>query len=314
MSTHGAAAAAQRPGRGTWIGRFRAWLGGSYAPYIFLLSWFLAFAAFMAYPIGYALWLSFYSWRGVGPPEPVGLENYVYVLTDVSTFWLSIGNSAYLWAAIVPAQTFGGLILAVVVNGARLRGRGLFRTTFFLPGVISLVVIGVVARIMFERSNGVVNAFLEAVGISPIGWLEDTDWSKPTFALISLWRYTGYTMVLMLAGLQNISIELYEAARVDGAGTVRSFVHITVPLMRRIILFCLIIGTIGCFQMFAEPYLITQGGPQNSSLTAGLYLFNQMGNARLGRASATTFLLLAVMLAVSLLMLRVGRDTSEAKS
>lgn len=280
--------------------RLPEWL----APYLFIAPFFLLFAAFGLYPLVYALRLSFTNWRGVGQPDWIGLANYRFLLTN-ARFWASLGNSGVLWLLIVPAQVVIGVAVAAVLSAPRLRLRGFFRTAFIVPFVTPLVAIAQIWVLIFDRDFGVMNRILGAFGIGPVGWLVTTTWAKPTLALLVLWKTSGFAIILMLAALQAIPVDVYEAAALDGAGPFAQFWRITVPLLRRAIAFYLVIATLGVFQMFAEPYVVTRGGPYNSTQTAGLYLYTNITNSDLGMGAANSFLLVLLVFAFSLAAVRL---------
>ena len=286
--------------------RLRRWLGGSYAPYAFVAPFFLLFAVFGLYPLLYALRLSFTYWHGAGAPRFIGFSNYTYLLTD-QLFWQSLGNSGFMWVLIVPAQTIFAVLAAVVLSAPALRFRWFFRTAFLTPFVVPLVAVAQVWLIFFDQASGPVNTILQAVGLPAVGWLTDPTWAKPTMALLVFWKNSGFAILVMLAALQGIPQELYEAAALDGAGSVAQFWRITVPLLRRAISFFVIISTLGVIQMFAEPYVLTKGGPYNTTNTAGYNLFSYINNADYGTGAANSFLLMILVVFVSLVMLRMLR-------
>jgi ABC-type sugar transport system permease subunit len=273
--------------------RLRRWLGGTYAPYAFVAPFFLLFAAFGLYPLLYALRLSFTYWHGAGTPRFIGFSNYTYLLSD-QLFWQSLGNSAFLWALIVPAQTIFAVLAAAVLSARALRFRWFFRTAFLTPFVVPLVAVAQVWLIFFDQTNGPVNTILQAVGLPAVGWLTDPTWAKPTMALLVFWKNSGFAILVMLAALQGIPQEL-------------QFWRVTVPLLRRAISFFLIIATLGVIQMFAEPYVLTKGGPYNTTNTAGYNLFSYINNADYGTGAANSFLLMLLVVIVSLVMLRMLR-------
>jgi ABC-type sugar transport system permease subunit len=163
--------------------------------------------------------------------------------------------------------------------------------------------------LLFDKDYGVVNFLLEQVGLPHVGWLVTTEWSKVTIALLVLWKSSGFALIIMLAAIQGIPSEVYEASALDGAGPVRTFWSITVPLMRPGISFFVVISTLGITQMFLEPYMLTGGGPYNSSTTAGLFLFGNITASDLGTGSANTFLLVIMMFGLSLAAVRVFRES-----
>ena len=286
--------------------RLRKWLGGSYSPYVFVAPFFILFAGFSLYPLLYALRLSFTYWHGAGAPRFIGLSNYTFLLTD-SLFWQSLANSAILWLLIVPVQTVFAVLAAVALSGQALRFRWFFRTAFLTPFVVPLVAVAQIWLIFFDQSSGPVDTVLQAVHLPAVGWLTDATWAKPTIALLVLWKSSGFAILIMLAALQAISQEIYEAAAIDGATARVQFWRITLPLLRRTISFYVIVSTLAVIQMFAEPYVLTQGGPYNSTTTAGYRLLSYINNADFGTGAANSFLLMIVVIAIAMFMLRVLR-------
>ena len=276
------------------------------APYVFVLPFIAIFLAFSVYPLIYTFRLSFTNWRGSGAAEWVGLGNYTYLLTSPQ-FWSSIGNSAVLWLLIVPIQLVIGVVIAVLLNSATLKFRGMYRIAYIVPFVTPLVAIAQIWIVLFDQGYGAVNAVLGLFGIPEVGWLTTTMWAKPTLALLFLWKTTGFIVIILLSGLQSIDGSIYEAAAIDGASRPRQLWSITVPLLRRTIMFCVVLQTLAVFQMFAEPYVMTQGGPYNSTTTAGYYLYNHITRADLGTGAANSFLLVILVLALSLGFVRLLR-------
>ncbi len=254
----------------------------------------------------FALQLSFTNWRGSGVAEWVGLSNYTFLLTNPD-FWNALVNSAVLWLLIVPAQLAIALFAAIGLNNAVIRMRGFYRTVYVVPFVTPLVAMAQVWIILFDRDFGAVNAILGMVGLPDIAWLTSTFWSKPTLALLFIWKTTGFAIVILLSGLQAIPSEVYEAAELDGATPRRRVWSITLPLILRTVVFLMVMQTIAVFQMFAEPFVMTRGGPHGSSTTAGLYLYNFIGVSDFGTGAAGTFLLVVIVMAMSMLFLRLLR-------
>jgi ABC-type sugar transport system permease subunit len=276
------------------------------APYVFVLPFVAVFLAFSVYPLFYTARLSFTSWRGTGAAEWVGWENYGYLLTSPA-FWSSLGNSAVLWLLIVPAQLVLGVLAAVLLDSAALRLRGLYRVGFIVPFVTPLVAVAQIWVVLFDQDYGAVNSLLGLAGLPDIGWLTTSAWAKPTLALLFLWKTTGFIVIILLSGLQSINGSIYEAAAIDGASKARRLWSITVPLLRRTIMFAVVLQTLAVFQMFAEPFVVTQGGPYNSTTTAGYYLYNHITRADLGTGAANSFLLVILVMALSLLFVRMLR-------
>lgn len=287
-------------------GPYRFPLRRRLAPYIFVLPFIAIFAAFSIYPMIFTLRLSFTNWRGTGVAEWVGWDNYLYLLGNPA-FWSSLGNSAILWLLVIPAQLVIALIAAVLLDNAKLRMRGFYRTAFIVPFVTPLVAIAQIWVVVFDTNYGAVNGVLNIVGLPDIGWLTTSEWAKPTLALLFMWKTTGFIIIILLSGLQSIDSTVYEAASLDGASRVRQLWSITVPLIRRTIMFAVVLQTLAVFQMFAEPYVVTQGGPYNSTTTAGYFLYNHITRGDLGTGAANSFLLVIIVMALSLVFVRLLR-------
>ncbi len=278
------------------------------APYTFISPFYLIFLAFGLLPIAFSLIVSLYDWNGITPGGFVGLDNYRVLLQDPE-FYTALFNTVYVWLGSVPPMVLLALVFASILNSSLVRFRGLFRTVYFLPVVTSLVITGLIFSQLFSTSFGLVNSALAVFGLPPINWLSDPAWMKLTLILALLWRWTGNDMVIMLAGLQNIPGELYEAARVDGAGPLQSFFRITVPLMRPVILFDLIISTIGTFNLFAEPYVLfgPDGGMDEAGLVTGTLLYqNSFVYFKFGYGAAIAWVVALIIFALSMLQLKLG--------
>jgi len=281
------------------------------AAYVFVAPFFILYAIFGLYPMLYSFVLSFNDWSGVGPWKFVGLLNYQqYVISD-EVFRIAILNTVYYWIGQVPIMTFLALLLAVIMNQPRLKFKGLFRTVYILPYITSVVSIAIVFANLLDDQIGWINFLLAKVGIPPVPWLRSVTWSKASVTLLVIWKWVGYNMIIQLAGLQSINQEIYEVATIDGAGPARRFFSITVPLMRPVILFAAIMSTIGTFNMFAEPMILTQGGPSYSSDTLSTILYRTAFRyGRFGAASALSFIIAALVLVASLLQIRFSTRES----
>jgi len=259
----------------------------------------------------YALELSFTDWHGGGQLHWIGFSNYTYLLTNPQ-FWSSLENSGVMWLLIVPIQTVLAIAAASALTRARLRFKKSLRTVVILPYVTPLAAMAQAFLLIFDKNFGVTNAILHLFGLHSVGWLTTTTWAKPTIAIFILWKTSGFALIIMLAAVQSIPEELYEAGALDGAGAFRMFFSITVPMVRRHIGFFVVISTLGISQMFLEPYVITQGGPYNSTTTSGLYLFQHIGNSDLGTGAANSFLLVILVFLLSLIAVRVLRSKEDA--
>jgi len=282
--------------------------------YLFISPFYILFAVFFLYPLLMSIYLSLTEWSGLGPIKFVGLANFQRLLDD-RVFWQSMQNGVILFFMYVPLQTFLALVLAVVLNSRRVRGFQLFRTLIFMPYITNKVAAGFAFRLLLTKNNGLVNLFLGLFGIAAVPWLEDIWWARVSLCLLIIWAWLGYNMVIMLAGLQTIPSELNEAALIDGASPVQAFLHITIPLMRPVILFCVVLSTMGSFDLFAETRSLAGGtgaGPMNATLTPIVDIFNMaFGNLRLGSASAMSYVYFAVIFILTLLQVRYfGREES----
>jgi ABC-type sugar transport system permease subunit len=280
--------------------------------YLFVAPFFVLFAVFFLYPIGYSFWLSFNDWSLVGPTHYIGLKNYRDLLHD-QIFWQSMTNAGLLFLIYVPAMTFLALVLASLLNSKYVRLQGLFRTVIFLPYVMSgTVAAAYTFQLLFDSNAGYANHLLRFIGVSPVPWLDDIWWARVSVGLLVLWGWLGYNMLIMLAGLQAIPPELSEAARVDGAGPVRIFFKITVPLLRPVIVFAVTLSIIGTFSLFTEPFILTGGGPANATTTPVLQIWaNTFDYLRVGYSAAMSYIFLAiiVVIAVTQYVLVSRRDT-----
>jgi len=236
-----------------------------------------------------------------------GLDNYIDLL-QTPMFWKSLGNTAYLVVIGVPLSIALSLGAALLLNAPAARFKALFRTALFAPVVTTLVAVAVIWRYLFHTRYGLVNWGLGQVGINPVDWLGDPRWAMPTIILFAVWKNFGYNMVIFLAGLQAIPRDLYEAARIDGASRWQQFLHITLPMLGPVLLVVGVITVSGYFQLFAEPYVMTRGDPLQSTVSVLYFMFEEGFKWwNLGRASAVAFLLFLIILAVTTVMLRVGK-------
>lgn len=229
----------------------------------------------------------------------VGLGNYVGLLQN-PLFWKSLGNTLYFVVVGVPLSVAMSLGAALLLHSKAGRLKPFFRTAYFAPVVTTVVAVAVIWRYLFHTKYGLVNWGLSALGIDAIDWLGDPRWAMPTIILFAVWKNFGYNMIIFLAGLQSIPEDLYEAARIDGANTWKQFRHVTLPMLGPVLLLVSILTMAGYFQLFAEPYVMTQGGPLESTKSV-LYLMYEEGFKwwNLGNASAVAFLLFLLMVATT---------------
>jgi len=237
----------------------------------------------------------------------VGLDNFRRLLGDPRVH-RAFANT--LWFVVVagPLSIGVSLAAALLLNATALRGRAVFRTIFFLPVVTTLVAVAVVWRYLYHPRHGLLNQLLAALGVSPIDWLGDPDWALPALVLLAVWKNFGFNMLVFVAGLQAIPDRLYEAARLDGAGWWARFRHVTVPMLAPTFLFVGVITTIGYLQLFAEPYVMTQGGPADATLSVVLLMYEEGFRWwNLGYGSALAFVLLVVIVLLSVAQLALQR-------
>ena len=278
------------------------------APYFFISPFFILFIIFGLFPIIYSGYISLHQWTGLKPPIFIGLKNYVDILKD-SDFQIALRNTAILFLVSVPLTVGGGLLLAVVLNSKIVRYRSAFRTIFYLPLVVSLVVASQVFNLILGNPFGLLNEALARIGLQRANFLNEPRLTLVVLTMMIVWKYIGNDLVIMLAGLQSIPPELGEAAMVDGANTRQILWHITLPLMIPIILFDVVLSTIGTFNMFAEPYTLfgVTGGVNQSGLVAGLLLFRTSFQFfKFGYGSAMAYIVGGIIFILSLIQLRVG--------
>ncbi|TLY86156.1 MAG: sugar ABC transporter permease [Gammaproteobacteria bacterium] len=238
----------------------------------------------------------------------VGLDNYRQLL-HAPQFWRAVANTGYFVAVGVPLSLAASLASALLVNSRLAYCSAFFRTALFAPVVTTLVAVAVVWRYLLHTRYGLINYALAHVGIHPIDWLGDPHWALPAIILLAVWKNFGYNMVIFMAALHSIPVDLYEAARLDGASRWQEFGRITLPMLRPTLLLVSILTVAGYFQLFAEPYVMTQGGPLQSTVSV-LYFMYEEGFKwwNLGSASAVAFLLFLMILAVTALQVRLTRD------
>ncbi|MDV9188057.1 sugar ABC transporter permease [Streptomyces sp. SR27] len=277
------------------------------APYAFVLPALLLFAAFKLYPIAWSFVLSLHKTVG-GVETFVGADNYTRLLHD-PLFRTALGNTAVILVVQVPVMLILATGLAVAFDSAALRARSVFRLGFFLPMVTGLVAYGIVFSVLLNEEYGLVNWLLGLVGVDSVPWLVDPLWAKISLGLALTWHYTGYNAMILLARLQSIPGELYDAASVDGAGPWKSFRHVTLPGLRPALLLTTVLSTIGTLQIFDEPYVLTRGGPDNATLTIGVYLYqNAFTYFDFGYASAIAYALAVLIGILGLIQFRVLGD------
>ncbi|WP_160724272.1 carbohydrate ABC transporter permease [Bacillus sp. USDA818B3_A] len=276
------------------------------SPYIFITPFFLLFSVFMLYPLIYSFVLSFSKWRA-GVTTFVGLENYKMLLTDPS-FWHSLGNTGLILGLQVPIMLILATFIATVINSEQIKGKWLIRLGFFLPCLIDLVTYALVFSLLFNEQYGMVNQGLNAIGLGDVKWTSDGTWAKVLIIIAVTWRWTGYNAIIILSGLQAVPKDLYESASIDGASKLTSFFKITLPMLKPVLLFVGIISTIGTLQLFAEPYVLTGGGPREQTQTVILYLYDKaFGSFDFGLASAGAYIVTAIIAILSYFQIKISK-------
>lgn len=280
--------------------------------WLFLAPALLVLGVFFLLPVLAGLGLSLtdydlYALADIHNLRFVGLHNY-WELLHRPLFWAALGHTLYFVVVGVPLSILVSLGTALLLNSSVAKFKPLFRTALFAPVVTTVVAVAVIWRYLFNTQYGVVDFVLVHLGMQPIDWLGDPHWAMPMIILFAVWKNFGYNMIILLAGLQAIPADLYEAARIDGASAWRQFRHITLPVLSPIMLMVGILTVSGYFQLFAEPYVITQGGPLQSTVSV-LYLMYNEGFKwwNMGTASAVAFLLFLIMFAATALMWRFGQ-------
>ncbi|MDX9974100.1 MAG: extracellular solute-binding protein [FCB group bacterium] len=280
-----------------------------YAGYLFAAPWFIGFLVFSGGPILFSLFMSFCNYDVFNPPKWVGLSNYIEMFTQmpISTniFYKSLWNTVYM-ALAVPLGMAVGLGIAMLLNH-EVKGMAIYRTFFYLPAIMPAVAASILWIWVFNPQAGILNSMLAWFGIHGPAWLQNETWSKPALIIMSLWG-AGASMIVWLAGLKGIPTHLYEAAELDGAGPFRQFWNVTLPMLSPYILFNLIMGLIGTFQIFTQAYIMTRGGPVDSTLFYAYALFNYAFQyMRMGYASAMAWVLFAIVLVLTVLQLQLSK-------
>lgn len=276
-------------------------------PYVLIFPIVIIFAVFMVYPILRSLYLSFFELVS-GSYEFVGFSNYTTLFKD-EVFWKSLGNTVIYLIVQVPVMIAGALLIAVAIEQKFLKGKAFFRTTIFLPSVTALVAYALVFKVLLNGDHGLINYVIELCGGKGINWFYE-EWPARFAVIISItWRWLGYNMIILLAGIQSIPNELMEAADIDGASFWDKLFHITIPMVKPIILFCTITSTIGTLQLFDEPLILTEGGPNNATITMGQYLYNNgFRYLKFGYASAIGYVMTVIIGLLSLFQLKATKE------
>jgi len=288
-----------------------------YAAWLFIAPALLVIFAFFLVPVGAGFALSLtdfdlYALADIRNLRFIGLSNY-FQLLHRPLFWAALGHTLYFVIVGVPMSMAVSLCAALLLNSKLARFKSFFRTALFAPVVTTVVAVAVIWRYLFQTRYGLVNYALTGIGANPIDWLGDPHWAMPTIILFAVWKNFGYNMIIFLAGLQAIPENLYESAQIDGASGLHRFLHITLPMLGPTLLMVGILTMTGYFQLFAEPYVMTQGGPLESTVSV-LYLMYEDAFKwwNLGTASAVAFLLFLLMFTTTAVFLRLVRREGYA--
>jgi multiple sugar transport system permease protein len=283
------------------------------AAWFFLAPALLLIFVFFFLPVTASLVLSVTDFDLYGIADPanarfVGLQNYSRLL-HTPDFWSALRNTFYFAFVGGPLTIAVALAAALLLSSKLVRFKGFFRTVYFTPFVTTLVAVAIVWRYLYHTRYGLFNYALSYVGIGPVDWLGDPHWAMPAIILMAVWKSFGYNMLIFIAGLQSIPEELYDAAEIDGAGAVRRFFSITLPMLMPTLVFVSVVTMIGYFQLFAEPYVMTQGGPLRSTTSVVLLMYEEGFRWwRMGYAAAIAFVLFVVILVATLLQFRLQRE------
>jgi multiple sugar transport system permease protein len=270
---------------------------------LFALPFFIGFICFTIYPVISSLYYSFCKYTIVSTPQWIGFKNYIKLFTEDELFKISLYNSLYYAAFTIPLTISVAIVSALLLN-VPIKGQPIFRTIFYLPSITPVVASSILWVWILNPQYGVLNAFLEKLGINGPGWLADPRWSKPALILMSLWGIGG-SIVIFLAALQDVPQELYESAELDGANWWNKLWAITIPSISPAILFTLIMGMIGTLQFFAPIYVMTNGGPVNSTTMYAFYLYRQaFVYLDMGYASSMAWILFVIVLLGTILMFK----------
>lgn len=292
--------------------RNRLLRGDFLAAMLFISPWIVGFAWFQLYPIGASFYYSFTRYNMMQPPRFVGMDNYSRLFTEDDLFRKSLTNTAVYTLFSVPLGLMVAFVFALLLN-REIPGRALFRAIFYFPAVIPSVATAILWIMLLNTQGGLINAALGSIGIGAVPWLTNPDWTMPSLILLSLWG-VGPSVVIFLAGLQGVSRELYEAARLDGAGPFRLIRDVTIPMMSPVILFNLVTGMIYALQVFAQPFILfgsstsgNPGGPLNSVLMYSVQLYTvAFQQFQMGYAAAMAWVLFVIIFSFSLITMRLS--------
>nr|AGA35559.1 permease [Caldanaerobius polysaccharolyticus] len=271
---------------------------------LFISPWIIGFLVFTLYPFISSFYYSFTRFGGIGTPVFIGLKNYVNLFHD-KLFYLSLYNTLYYTVIAVPLGVVLGIAVALLLN-QKIRGLSFFRTIIYMPYMVPTVASAILWMWILDPQFGLINSLLASIGIKGPGWLADPAWSKMSLIIMAQWGM-GQAVVIYLSGLRNVPTELYESADIDGANIFQKFFHVTLPMMSPVILYNVILGVINSLQYFTQAYIMTSGGPVNSTLFYSLYLFREsFMNYHMGYASAMAWILLVIIAACVYLLFKTS--------
>jgi len=242
-------------------------------PYLIVSPYIVHFILFVSFPVAFSIILTFHKWNIISPMEYTGMNNYIQLFND-KTFFKSIGNTLIFLVIHIPLQIIVALFLAEILN-QKIKLRGAFRGAFFLPVIVSGVVVTILWQQLYGYDTGLLNRLLTGIGLDKVGWLTDPNIAMSSIALMATWKNVGLYIILFLVGLQTVPTQYYEAADLEGASHMQKFFKITLPMINPTIFMVVILSTIGGFSLFIEPYIMTGGGPLNSTVSAVLYIYKQ---------------------------------------
>jgi multiple sugar transport system permease protein len=287
----------------------------SKAAYFFLAPAVSAIFIFFFIPVIAAFLISFtdfdiYTLGDLSTLRFTGLTNYLKLFGD-DLFWTALANTFYFVIAAGPLSIVISLGAAIILSSKVVRFKAIFRLSYFIPVITTLVAVAIVWRFIYHHNFGILNYFLSFLGINPVDWLGDPTWAMPSIILMAVWKNFGYNMIIFIAGLQNIPEELYEAAEIEGAGAWQKFRTITIPMLAPTTVFISIITMIGFFQLFAEPYIMTQGGPLNSTLSIVQYMYQEGFRWwNMGYSASIAFVLFFIIFIGTLIQFRIQKSSS----
>jgi len=275
------------------------------APYLFILPFFILFFVFQLVPTIWTFYISLTNWKGLGTPEFCGFDNYRTLFVD-NMFWDSFRNTVIYWISGFVFIILLAILIAVLLNSEKLKGKVFYKTVTFLPYVCASIAVGLIFRMLFDERSGLINEFLASLGQKRIGWLTDMSFSKVPVIILYVWRNTPWYTMIIFSGLLNISRDYYEAATVDGAGVWKQFWFITLPSLKNILFFCSITLTVDSWKMFNESYILPGPGTSNMSLFQYMY---QSGFSifKMGYASAIGVILIIILGMISFVQFSVRK-------